>query len=305
MYALAIHGGAGTLPRNELSAAMEQQYRDALSDALTAGRKTLEQGGSALDAVTRAVVVLEDCPLFNAGRGAVFTHDGHNELDAAIMNGATLAAGAVCGLTRIANPIDLARSVMEHSDYVMLSGAGAEEFAKLQGFEFVTQDYFYTQARWNQLQRILEGDRALSPLTISHTGTVGAVALDTHGNLAAATSTGGMTGKRFNRIGDSPLIGAGTYADNRSCAVSATGHGEKFISAAVAHDIAARMRFGGRDLQTAVHEVVHQELIALHGEGGVIAVDHSGAISMQFNSQGMFRAAIREGEREVIAIYDV
>lgn len=304
MYALAIHGGAGTLPRNELSTAMERQYRDALSAALEAGRKTLAQGGIALDAVTQAVVVLEDCPLFNAGRGAVFTHDGRNELDAAIMNGATLAAGAVCGLTHIANPIVLARRVMEHSDYVMLSGAGAEEFAKLQGFEFVTSDYFYTEARWKQLQRILEGDNELSPLTISHTGTVGAVALDTHGNLAAATSTGGMTGKRFNRIGDSPLIGAGTYADNRSCAVSATGHGEKFISAAVAHDIAARMRFGGRDLQTAVQEVVHQELIALHGEGGVIAVDHSGAISMQFNSQGMFRAAIREGEREVIAIYD-
>ena len=304
MYALAIHGGAGTLPRNELSTGMERQYRDALGAALEAGRKNLAQGATALDAVTQAVVVLENCPMFNAGRGAVFTYDGHNELDAAIMNGATLAAGAVCGLTHIANPIVLARRVMEHSDYEMLSGAGAEEFAKLQGFEFVAPDYFYTEARWNQLQRILEGDNALSPLTISHTGTVGAVALDTHGNLAAATSTGGMTGKRFNRIGDSPLIGAGTYADNRSCAVSATGHGEKFISAAVAHDIAARMRFGGRDLQTAVHEVVHQELIALHGEGGVIAVDHSGQISMQFNSQGMFRAAIREGEREVIAIYD-
>ena len=304
MYALAIHGGAGTLPRNELSTAMERQYRDALGAALEAGRNILAQDGDALDAVTQVVVVLEDCPLFNAGRGAVFTHDGHHELDASIMNGATLAAGAVCGLTHIANPIVLARRVMEHSDYVMLSGAGAEEFARLQGFKFVTPEYFYTEARWNQLQRILEGDRALSPLTISHTGTVGGVALDARGNLAAATSTGGMTGKRFNRIGDSPLIGAGTYADNRSCAVSATGHGEKFICAAVAHDIAARMRFGGRDLQRAVYEVVHQELTALNGEGGVIAVDHCGAISMQFNSQGMFRAAIRDGEQAVIAIYD-
>lgn len=303
MYALAIHGGAGTLPRNELSTAMEQQYRDALDAALEAGRRTLAQGGAALDAVTQAVVVLEDCPLFNAGRGAVFTHDGHNELDAAIMNGATLAAGAVCGLTRIANPIQLARRVMENSDYVMLSGAGAEQFAKLQGFEFVTPDYFYTEARWKQLQRILEGDTALSPLTISHTGTVGAVALDTHGNLAAATSTGGMTGKRFNRIGDSPLIGAGTYADNRSCAVSATGHGEKFICAAVAHDIAARVRFGSRDLHAAVREVVHEELRAIHGEGGVIAVDARGNISMQFNSDGMFRGSVREGGKGAVSIY--
>ncbi len=304
MYALAIHGGAGTLPRSELSTEMEREYRAALREALEAGRTILARGGTSLDAVTQAVVALEDCPLFNAGRGAVFTHDGHNELDASIMNGATLAAGAVCGLTRIANPIALARRVMEHSDYVMLSGAGAEEFAALQGFAFVPPEYFRTEARWQQLQRILEGDRTLSPLTISHTGTVGAVAVDTHGDLAAATSTGGMTGKRFNRIGDSPLIGAGTYADNRSCAVSATGHGEKFICAAVAHDIAARMRFGGRDLRTAVHEVVHQELTAINGEGGVIAVDHSGAISMQFNSQGMFRAATRDAESAVIAIYD-
>lgn len=304
MYALAIHGGAGTLPRNELSTEMERQYRIALHDALAAGTAVLAQGGSSLDAVTQSVVVLENCPLFNAGRGAVFTHEGRNELDASIMNGATLAAGAVCGLTRIANPITLARCVMQHSDFVMLSGAGAEEFADLQGFEFVGPEYFWTAQRWSQLQRIREGDPALSPLTISHIGTVGAVALDSHGDLAAATSTGGMTGKRFNRIGDSPVIGAGTYADNRSCAVSATGHGEKFICAAVAHDIAARMRFGGRDLQRAVHEVIHDELRALQGEGGVIAVDAKGNLSLEFNSEGMFRASLREGETPIVAIYN-
>jgi beta-aspartyl-peptidase (threonine type) len=303
MFAIAIHGGAGTLPRSELSTEMEHAYRSGLSEALMAGIRVLEDGGDAVDAVTRSVLLLEDCPLFNAGRGSVFTYDGLNELDAAIMNGANLAAGAVCALRRIANPIALARSVMENSPFVMLNGAGAEEFALTQGFTFVAPEYFRTEERWNQLQRILNGDRSLSPLTIAHIGTVGAVACDTHGNLAAATSTGGMTGKRYGRIGDSPIIGAGTYADNRSCAVSATGHGEKFICAAVAHDIAARKRHGGRDLAQAVYEVVQEELPARQGEGGVIAVDRDGAISMQFNTEGMFRASARAGEKPVIAIY--
>jgi len=219
------------------------------------------------------------------------------------MEGRTLQAGAVCGVLHVKNPVALAREVMEHSEHVMLAGSGAEEFALSRGFSLVPQSYFYTQERWRQLERIRSGDSALSALTISHVGTVGAVALDSTGTLAAATSTGGMTGKRFQRIGDSPIIGAGTYADNRSCAVSATGHGEVFIRAGVAHDICARMRFGGRDLSTAVREVVLEELPALHGEGGVIAIDAHGEIVMEFNSEGMFRASRKQGESAQVAIY--
>jgi L-asparaginase / beta-aspartyl-peptidase len=304
MHALAIHGGAGTLPRGEMDAAQERAYREALRTALNAGGTILERGGGSLDAVCAAVVELENCPLFNAGRGSVFTHEGRNELDASLMSGATLAAGAVCGLTRIANPVLLARSVMEHSEFVMLSGAGAEQFASTRGFEFVPPEYFRTDARWRQLQRLLAGDDSVSPLTISHVGTVGAVALDEQGHLAAATSTGGMTGKRWGRIGDSPIIGAGTYADDRACAVSATGHGEAFIRAAVAHDIAARVRHGGKSLRDAVREVVHGELLAIGGEGGIISVDPQGHIEMQFNSEGMFRGSLRAGEPPVIAIYE-
>lgn len=303
MYALAIHGGAGTLPQHEMSAAMEQEYRAALSAALHAGASILERNGSCLDAVTASVVALEDCPLFNAGRGAVFTHDGRNELDAAIMDGKTLAAGAVCGLTRIANPVRLARRVMEASEFLMLSGTGAEEFARTQGFGFVDAQYFHTEARWKQLQRLLSGDASISPLTISHVGTVGAVALDVHGHLAAATSTGGMTGKRWGRIGDSPIIGAGTYADDRSCAVSATGHGESFIRLAVAHEIVARMRLGGQTLAQATQELIHTGLPAIGGEGGVIAVDRDGNLSLEFNSEGMFRGSVRMGEAPQVAIY--
>lgn len=303
MYGLALHGGAGSLPRSEMSDEREKGYRAALAEALAVGYTVLEGGGSSLDAVTRAVVLLEDNPLFNAGHGAVFTLEGHNELDASIMDGSTLKAGAVCGVTHIKNPIELARAVMESSDYVLLSGAGAEDFALSRGFEFVPQSYFFTQARWRQLERIRSGDANLSALTISHVGTVGAVALDERGSLAAATSTGGMTGKRFSRIGDSPIIGAGTYADNRSCAVSATGHGEVFIRAAVAHDIGARMRYGGRSLARAVHEVVVEELPALRGEGGVIAIDRQGEIAMEFNSEGMFRASRRAGGKPQVHIY--
>jgi beta-aspartyl-peptidase (threonine type) len=303
MFGLAIHGGAGTLPRAEMSGEMERKYRSGLAAALDAGYAVLQRGGTSLDAVTRAVTVLEDNPLFNAGLGAVFTLDGRNELDAAIMDGGSLKAGAVCGVTHIRNPIELARTVMEHSEYVMLSGAGAEEFALTRGIALVPRSYFHTPERWRQLERIRSGDAGLSALTISHVGTVGAVALDGAGRLAAATSTGGMTGKRYNRIGDSPIIGAGTYADDRSCAVSATGHGEVFIRAAVAHDICSRMRFGGRTLSTAVREVVLEELPALRGEGGVIAIDAQGEIAMEFNSQGMFRASRRAGEEAQIAIY--
>jgi beta-aspartyl-peptidase (threonine type) len=302
-YGLAIHGGAGTLPRADMSDAQELRYRDGLAHALAAGYAVLEAGGTSLDAVTSAVVTLEDNPLFNAGQGAVFTLDGQNQLDASIMEGATRKAGAVCGLTHIKNPVLLARAVMERSDYVLLAGTGAEEFAATLGFEFVPQSYFYTEARWRQLERIRSGDTGLSALTIAHVGTVGAVALDDRGNLAAATSTGGMTGKRFNRIGDSPIIGAGTYADNRSCAISATGHGEVFIRAAVAHDIGARMRYGGQDLAGAVREVVLDVLPAMHGEGGVIAIDAAGDIVMEFNAEGMFRACRKSGGDAEVHIY--
>ncbi len=303
MFGLALHGGAGSLPRAETSGELEERYRAGLGAALSAGYAVLESGGTSLDAVTRTVMLLEDDPSFNAGHGAVFTFDGHNELDASIMDGSTLRAGAVCGLRHIRNPIALARAVMEKSDYVLLSGGGAEEFALNQGFEFVPGSYFHTAARWKQLERIRGGDTGLSALTISHVGTVGAVALDSYGRLAAATSTGGMTGKRYGRIGDSPLIGAGTYADDRTCAVSATGHGEVFIRAAVAHDISARMRYGRRNLATAVREVVLDELPPLQGDGGVIAIDRRGEISMEFNSEGMFRASRKAGGEPEIHIY--
>ena len=292
MFGMAIHGGAGTMPRSEMTSDAERSYRSGLQEALDAGYDVLRSGGTSLDAVTRAVVLLEDNPLFNAGRGAVFTLDGR-----------TLKAGAVCGVTRIRNPIELARAVMEKSEHVMLAGTGAEEFAAGQGFAFVPQSYFYTQQRWQQLERIRSGDRGLSGHTISHVGTVGAVALDSQGRLAAATSTGGMTGKRFQRIGDSPVIGAGTYADDRSCAVSATGHGEIFLRAAVAHDICARVRYGGRSVAEAARAVIFEELPALDGEGGVIAIDGRGEIALEFNSEGMFRASRKAGAEAQIAIY--
>jgi beta-aspartyl-peptidase (threonine type) len=303
MYGLAIHGGAGTLPRAEAGGDAEARYRRGLQEALDAGYAVLSAGGSSVDAVTRAVTTLEDNPLYNSARGAVFTWDGRNELDAAIMDGSNRQAGAVCGVMHIRNPVTLARAVMEQSEHVMLGGAGAEEFALTHGFALVPQSYFHTPERWRQLERIRGGDAGISPLTISHLGTVGAVALDSHGHLAAATSTGGMTGKRYNRIGDSPIIGAGTYADDRSCAVSATGHGEIFIRAAVAHDIAARMRYAGQSLAAAVHDVVHVELKAMQGEGGVISIDARGEIVMDFNSDGMFRASRREHEAGQVAIY--
>jgi L-asparaginase / beta-aspartyl-peptidase len=303
MFGIVIHGGAGTLPRAEMSGDSERKYRAGLTEAIDAGYAVMQDGGTSLDAVTRAVMLLEDNPLFNAGRGSVFTLDGRNELDASIMEGRALKAGAVCGLTRIRNPVELARAVMERSEHVMLAGAGAEEFAASQGISFVPQSYFHTPERWQQLERIRAGEFGLSGHTISHVGTVGAVALDTHGHLAAATSTGGMTGKRFQRVGDSPIIGAGTYADDRSCAVSATGHGEVFIRAAVAHDVCARMRFGGRSVGEAARQVIFGELAALGGEGGVIAIDAHGEIAMEFNSEGMFRASKKAGEETQIAIY--
>lgn len=302
MYAIAIHGGAGTLPRAQMTAEREAAYRDGLASALGQASALLASGGASLDAVALAVRILEDNPLFNAGRGAVFTHEGTVELDASIMDGATLRAGAIAGVRHVRNPIDLARAVMDKSPHVMLIGEGAEEFALTQGMALVPNDYFYTPARRAQLERVLQG-RLQPENELSALGTVGAVALDSQGNLAAATSTGGMTNKRYGRVGDSPIIGAGTYADNAGCAVSATGHGEYFIRAVVAYDICARKRYTRESLAAAAHQVIMQRLPAMGGEGGIIAVDRDGNVVMEFNSEGMFRAAQRAGSAAEIAIY--
>ncbi len=302
MHSIAIHGGAGTLPRADMTPAQEAAYRAGLAAALDAGFAVLDGGGSSLDAVTTAVRILEDDPLFNAGRGAVLTHEATVELDASIMDGRGLAAGAIAGVAHVKNPIGLARAVMEHSAHVMLIGAGAEEFAHARGLELVPNDYFKTDVRKAQLRRVLVGDpRPANEL--SALGTVGAVARDRAGNLAAATSTGGMTGKRYGRVGDSPIIGAGTYADNRACAVSATGHGEFFIRTAVAHDIYARVAYGGATLQEAADAVVLGRLAPLGGEGGIIAVAADGQLVVSFNCEGMFRGARSSDGQRKVSIY--
>ncbi len=302
MIAIAIHGGAGVITRASMPEEQEQAYRADLQRALDTGYAVLESGGSSLDASMAAVRILEDSPLFNAGRGAVFNHQGITELDAAVMEGATLRAGAVAGLRHIRNPIDLARVVMERSKHVLLTGQGAEDFALQEGFTLVPNTYFHTARRRQQLEQAQRGDK-LSAAEIGYFGTVGAVALDQAGNLAAATSTGGMTNKRWGRVGDSPIIGAGTYADNRSCAVSATGSGEYFIRAVVAHEICARVRLGGQTASAAAKTVVHETLTAMGGDGGVIVVDATGNISMEFNTEGMFRAARDASGRNEVAIY--
>jgi len=302
MISIAIHGGAGVITRGSMTRDEEEAYRNDLGRALDAGYDLLAAGGSGLDAVTAAVRILEDSPLFNAGRGAVFSHEGINELDASIMDGRTLAAGAVAGVTHIRNPIDLARLVMERSQHVLLAGEGAEEFALEQGMDLVPQNYFFTERRWQQLEKARTGDR-YSAAEIGYYGTVGAVALDRHGNLAAATSTGGMTNKRWGRVGDSPIIGAGTYADNESCAVSATGSGEFFIRAVAAHEISALMKYRGLSLEEAAREVVQGKLERIGGDGGVIAVDREGNIALEFNTEGMFRGARDSKGRREIGIY--
>lgn len=302
MYSIAIHGGAGTLPRALMTSSQESAYRAGLAAALDAGYAVLDLGGTSLDAVTAAVRMLEDDPLFNAGRGAVLTHEGTVELDASIMDGRTLAAGAVAGVRHVRNPVDLARAVMEHSPHVMLIGAGAEEFALARGMALVPNDHFLTDTRKAQLGRVLAGD-ARPANELSALGTVGAVARDRAGNLAAATSTGGMTGKRHGRVGDTPIIGAGTYADNAVCAVSATGHGEYFIRAAVAHDICARVAYGGLTLAAAADAVVLDRLQKMGGEGGIIAIDAQGGVVTSFNSEGMFRGARTSGGTREISIY--
>jgi len=301
MFAIAIHGGAGTLSRKNMSPAQENDYIAGLGAALDAGHAVLAGGASSLDATVAAVRVLEDNPLFNAGRGAVLNADGTAELDASVMDGRTLGAGAVTGLQHVRNPIELARLVMDKSPHVMLVGAGAEEFARLQGVEMVSNEYFRTPARQHQLERSLRGHVAREN-ELEAFGTVGAVALDSAGNVAAATSTGGMTGKRWGRVGDSPVIGAGTYANNAGCAVSATGHGEYFIRAVVAHDISAQVEYLEIPLAQAVDNVLGK-MKALGGNGGVIAIDRKGGVVLEFNSEGMFRGVrTSEGLRE-IAIY--
>ncbi len=304
MISIAIHGGAGVINRASMTAENERAYRADLERALDAGYGVLEKGGASLDAIVAAVRILEDSPYFNAGKGAVFSHAGVNELDAAIMDGATQKAGAVAGVTHVRNPIDLARMVMERTPHVLLAGEGAEEFALEQGMELVPGSYFYTERRWQQLEEAQKAERTAGVQDdIGYFGTVGAVARDKDGNLAAATSTGGMTNKRWGRVGDSPIIGAGTYADNATCAVSATGSGEYFIRAVVAHEICARVRLSGVTAAKAAHDVIHGKLREIGGDGGVIVVDKDGALSLEFNTEGMFRGARDSKGRREVAIY--
>ena len=300
---LVIHGGAGVV-RKEMTAEREKAAYTGLERALHVGYAALKAGASSLDAVAEAIVTMEDDPEFNAGKGAVFNHEGKNELDASIMDGATLRAGAIANVHRIRNPILLARAVMEKSEHVMLIDDGAERFAASIGMPLIEPIYFHTEERWQQLQKALkeEQDNIADPTKTPHHGTVGAVALDRKGNLAAGTSTGGMTNKRFGRVGDSPIIGAGTYADAR-CAVSATGWGEYYIRATVARDICARVEFRGDTLASAADEVVLRVVPKLGGDGGVIALDVQGNIAMPFNTDGMFRGWVDRAGRAHVAIY--
>lgn len=308
-FGIAIHGGAGTITRAQFSAEQEQAYKDKLAEAVEAGHAILAAGGESMDAVTAAIQVMEASPFFNAGKGAVYTFDGGHELDASIMNGATLAAGAVAGVTTVKSPIALARAVMEKSVHVMLSGKGAEQFAEQQGLELVANSYFNTDARYQQL---LEAKKRLGVADYQaylalddrfKYGTVGAVALDKNGNLAAGTSTGGMTAKRWGRVGDAPIIGAGTWADNASCAVSATGHGEYFIRYHVAADICSRVKYQGVDIVSAGDTVIHDVLLPAGGTGGVIIIDAAGNVHMPFNTEGMYRAKRVGNQPTEVGIY--
>lgn len=302
-FAIAIHGGAGTIKKSSLEAEKEALIRSAMEAAIKAGYGVLESGGTALDAVSTAVKMLEDTPYFNAGKGAVFNAEGKNELDASIMDGASRNAGAVAAVHTVKNPIELARLVMDHSPHVMLIGDGAEEFGRQHDIEFVDPSYFHTDQRWQQLQRAKAEHDIAGAGSERWYSTVGAVALDANGNLAAATSTGGTTNKRWGRVGDSPIIGAGTYADNRSCAVSATGTGEYFIRSVVAYDICARIYYRDISLETAASEVIMDELPKMGGDGGVISIDRFGNIAMVFNTTGMYRASIDRHGDLTFAIY--
>lgn len=304
MIRLAIHGGAGTILRSSMTAELQQQYEQGLQDALQAGYSVLQSGGSAVDAVQAAVVSLEDFPLFNAGRGSVFNNVGRHEMDASIMDGSNLMAGAVSGISHIKNPVLLARTIMDKSEHVLLCGQGAEQFAKQQGLQFEDDTYFYVHHRYEQWQQALKEDSISLDHNDKKFGTVGAVALDANGNLAAATSTGGMTNKKFGRMGDSPIIGAGTYANNNTCAISCTGHGELFIRAVVAYDISCLMEYKGLSLKEACDVVVHDKLVKIQGEGGLVALDKHGNIELPFNSEGMYRGYATENERKVMIYKD-
>jgi beta-aspartyl-peptidase (threonine type) len=308
-YAIAIHGGAGTILQSTMTPEKEIAYKKALEDAILAGENILKNGGTSFDAVEAAVISLEDNPLFNAGRGAVFTNNGKQELDASIMRGNDLCAGAVAGVSNIKNPISLARAVMEKSEHVILVGQGAMQFAEKVNAPMEKDDYFFVQMRHDQLQEALKSDKMILDHTVNikgdekKFGTVGAVALDIYGNLAAATSTGGMTNKKFGRIGDSPIPGAGTYANNKTCAISCTGHGEFFIRSVVAYDISCLMEYKGCSLKEACDIVVMDKLVEIGGEGGLVAIDRNGNIELPFNSEGMYRAKKSAGEEIYIGIY--
>jgi beta-aspartyl-peptidase (threonine type) len=314
-FAIVIHGGAGTILKKNMSPELEAQYKAKLEEAVKVGYEILKNGGSSLNAVEKTINVMEDSPLFNAGKGAVFTNQGKNELDASIMDGKTLKAGAVAGVTIVKNPINLARAVMEKSEHVMLAGEGAELFAKQNGIELVDPAYFYTEERYKSLLKAKEKERIelnhsdgaslYDPYVKDHKfGTVGCVALDKNGNLAAGTSTGGMTNKKWGRIGDTPIIGAGTYANNNTCGVSSTGWGEFFIRNVVAYDISALMEYKGLSLEDAAKEVIQKKLTKLGGDGGIVAMDKNGNITMEFNTAGMYRASINTKGELMIGIYE-
>lgn len=309
---LAIHGGAGTILKEDMTPELEKAYINGLNDALNGGYAVLEEGGSSANAVKAALVILEDNMLFNAGRGSVFTKKGVQEMDAAIMEGKDLAAGAVAGVRNVRNPIELAMEVMRNSNHVFLSGKGANDFAIKQGIKLEPDEFFFSQFRYDQWKLIRDSDN----YSLDHThqqmeelmrdkkfGTVGAVACDGNGNIAAATSTGGMTNKKYGRIGDSPLIGVGTYANNKTCAISCTGHGEPFIRAVAAHDVSCLMEYKGMSLQEAMNEVVNVKLPAMEGEGGMIGVDAKGNMALIFNSAGMYRAAKSSDGTALVSIY--
>ncbi len=309
---MVIHGGAGTIVKEDMTPELELEYSKALQSALDVGYAVLEKGGVALNAVKAAVMSMEDCPLFNAGKGAVFTKKGINEMDAAIMDGRNLDAGAVAGVRNIRNPVVLAEEVMKHSGHVFLSGKGANDFAIKQGVKLEPDEYFFSQYRYDQWRAIRDSDmyqldhkndRLVSLLKDKKFGTVGAVACDSNGNIASATSTGGMTNKRFGRIGDSPLIGAGTYANNKTCAISCTGHGEIFIKAVAAYDVSCLMEYRGFSLQQACEEVVMKKLVKMEGEGGLIGVDAKGNCSLVFNSAGMYRGCKNSDGENYVRIY--
>jgi beta-aspartyl-peptidase (threonine type) len=306
--AIAIHGGSGTINKGDLSASKEREIRKTLEHAVRAGHAILTSGGSSVEAVTTAITLLENSPHFNAGKGAVFNAEGKNEMDASIMEGAGLNAGSVAAVHNVRNPILLAEKVMTDSIHVMLMGQGAEQFARQQGISFEDDEYFWTEYRWQQFEKARaagDGDTSyLSETPDQWFSTVGTVALDSQGNLAAGTSTGGMTNKRWGRVGDSPIIGAGTYADNRSCAVSATGHGEYFIRATVARDICARVQYRETSLALAADQVIGGQLAEMGGDGGIIAVDPEGNVVLTFNTPGMYRASIDAEGNVYVAIYN-